>query len=95
MIDTDQGVASVLTGGALIAWFREYRKGRKDANNFALHFMQTQSERIDKLVEQVAKLEAENRVAADALVLARDEINRLSQDLFKANAELDNYRGMN
>lgn len=69
-------LASIVTGGAFVGWYREHRKGRKDANAFALEFIREQSQRIDKLVQEVAELKAENRSSEKRLFeLMRDHEN--------------------
>lgn len=87
--DNSTTITSLLGGGALVAWIRERRKGKKDANMFALEFLKQQSERIDKLVQQVAALEADHRVALEALQIAREETHALRNELFKAKATIE------
>lgn len=71
--DMFKGLASIVTGGALVGWFREHRKGRKDAYSFAMDLLSQQNLRIDQLVKDFATLQAQYHVAADALAILEKE----------------------
>lgn len=77
--------------GGVVAWFREWRKGRKDAGAFALELIERQNSRIDELLSKVGNLEGklealsdrkaelEARLAAKnaEVTVLREEIERL------------------
>ena len=80
--------ASLVTGGAIAGWFREHRKAKKDAQSFALEFMREQSQRIDKLVTQVAQLEADHIIASKALELSREQVHDLRGEVGRYRMEI-------
>lgn len=49
----------IIGAGGLGAWVRERRKGRKDANQFALDLIDSQAKRIDALMVEVGRLHAQ------------------------------------
>ena len=54
------GMAGTIVGAGFGAkWLREHRKGRRDANDFALALIDAQAKRIDAMVLEIAKLSAE------------------------------------
>ena len=93
-------LAGVVAGGGGIAgWLREKRKGRKDANQFALEFIRTQSVRIDELVREVAELRGDNRVYETTISgLTREnsdlrsERDKERQEKLLLNAEIDRLK---
>lgn len=87
--DTDlfKGIASLVTGGAFVGWYREHRKARKDEQNFALEFMKKQSLRIDKLVQEVAELKADNRISQGELESSRQLLASVRAELLISRAE--------
>jgi hypothetical protein len=70
---TFQALMSVVTGGAFVGWYREHRKGRKDAYVFAMDLLAQQNARIDALVSEVATLKARHDIATDALDILKQE----------------------
>ena len=92
MINTDgfKAVLSVITGGAFVGWYREHRKGRKDAYTFAMDLLGQQNLRIDALVSEVAHLKAKHDVATDAVDMLKKENADLKVECLRLKAELAN-----
>lgn len=63
--------------GGLGAWIRERRKGRKDANQFALELIDSQARRIDALMVEVGKLHAQVQTLMEENVGLHEELARL------------------
>lgn len=78
---------TVVGGGGIVGWVRERRKGRKDANGFALEFIKAQSLRIDELVKEVAELRADNRVYDATITALTRENGELRSERDKDRAE--------
>ena len=76
-----KALASIVTGGAFVGWYREYRKGRKDTIGLTIDFIKMQSSRIDVLVEETVTLRSEIRLVEQELSRLRDENIRLRQKL--------------
>lgn len=71
--DVTKGILSIVTGGAFVGWYREHRKGKKDAYTFAMDLLSQQNLRIDELVKDMAVMGAKYQVAADALDILKKE----------------------
>lgn len=83
-----QVLASIITGGAFVGWYREHRKTKQDAQKFSLEFMQKQSERIDKLVVEVADLKAANKLSSGELESSRLELARAHAEVIIEKAKV-------
>lgn len=66
-VDTELvgGVGTVIGAGAVAGWIRERRKGRRDANEFALALIDAQARRIDALMVEVGRLQGRLQQALD------------------------------
>jgi hypothetical protein len=90
--DSFKLLASIVTGGAFVGWFREHRRAKKDAATFSIEFMKLQAaelaaerKRVDDLVGRMAQLEAdhsEQRAGYRLALMEKDaEILRLRTEL--------------
>lgn len=85
-------VGTIVGAGGIGGWLRERRKGRKDANNFAMEFIKAQSLRIDELVREVAELRADNRVYDATITGLTRENQELRSERAMFVAEIDRLK---
>lgn len=85
-------VGTVVGAGGIGGWLRERRKGRKDANQFAMEFIKAQSLRIDELVKEVAELRADNRVYDASIKPLQRENEELRFEREHLKAEIDRLK---
>lgn len=78
--DLFKGLISVVTGGAFVGWYREHRRGKKDAYTFAIEMIkETRAElaqersRVDNLVKEIAAINAQHNTATEALSMLKQE----------------------
>lgn len=75
--ETFKVLATIVTGSAGVAWYRERRKTKKDAYTFAMDLLSQQNTRIDSLVKDMARLEARVSSQADAMDILKLENSEL------------------
>lgn len=90
--DMFKGFASIITGGAFVGWYREHRKGRKDAYGFAIEMIGQLSARVDALVMEIAQVKAENTLAADSLTILRKQYDELKVENTRLKTALGEHR---
>lgn len=93
-----KGTMAIITGGAFVGWFREHRRAKKDAYNFAIELLKQQSvelaserARVDKLVEDMAIVKAQHNIATDALEVLRKENVELKAECIILQKKLQEY----
>lgn len=95
-------IASVITGGAFVGWYREHRRGRKDVMTFTLQRMEQQAAelaaermRVDQLVNRIANLERDHAMdrAGYREALAAKDITIAEQraEIDRLKTELSHY----
>lgn len=100
MTDTDvfKGLASIVTGGAFVGWYRERRKGKQDAYSFAMEFMNQQAKelaaerlRVDALIIEMATLKALYESASQATTILKSEIAELKVENIRLKTALGEH----
>lgn len=92
--DVWKTAASIVTGGAFVGWYRERRRGKKDAYTFAMDLMTQQSVRIDALVSEVAELKARVMVESDTVKTLKEENEHLKSECDRLRTALGEHNRM-
>lgn len=92
--DVWKTAASIVTGGAFVGWYRERRRGKKDAYVFAMDLITQQSVRIDALVGEVAELKAKFAVESDTVEMLRRENEHLKSECDRLKTALGEQNRM-
>lgn len=93
-----KGIATVITGGAFVGWYREKRRGKKDVYSFAIEMLGQQSTelaaerlRVDRMISDIAELRAERNLVADQLDRLRTENEELRTEVTRLKTALGEH----